>query len=172
MNPNKLILILAAILAAVAPLAFSDLAEQQNLASSFSGWPTEYEGKELIPLALTEKEKIFTKGFPGKIARFSDGQRELIIRWIEQPTRKLHPAADCFKGIGYYIKPKPIKINKNGIKMGCFTANKNEKELNVCEYIEAQNGDNWSDISAWYWGAITSNSRQGWMSFVIAENTR
>lgn len=169
MNIGKALLILSTLLAVSSPFIFSNVTTHPKALSQFPGWPSEYEGQPLTQLQLTDKEDLFVKGFPGKIARFSDGHRELIIRWVEQPTRKLHPAADCFKGIGYYIKPQPIQVNQRGVKMGCFTASSESNELNVCEFIEAQDGEGWSDVSAWYWGALTRNSSSGWMPYVIAE---
>ena len=161
MNLSKIILITTALLAACAPFLFSNLETINPVPSQFPGWPSDYEGKLLTQLELTNREEFFVKGFPGKIGRFSDGSRELIIRWVERPTRKLHPAADCFKGIGYYITPKPIQVNELGIKMGCFNASKGSSELTVCEFIEQQDGNNLSDISAWFWGAMMSNNSKG-----------
>jgi hypothetical protein len=40
------------------------------------------------------------------------------------------------------------------------------------EYIEATDGQGWSDISAWYWGALLNESAKGWMSYVIAEKEK
>lgn len=159
----------AAIFSASSPFLFfnTDVIEENDF--QFPGWPKNYEGRSLTELDLTQKEQGFVKDFPGKIGRFSDGQRELIIRWVNQPTRKLHPATDCYKGIGYYIEPRPIQVNKRDIKMGCFTATNNTDEVQVCEYIEAVDGESWSDISAWYWGTIMDDSSTGWMSYVIAE---
>ena len=168
MNLSKIFLIISTLFAVCAPFIFANVKTLTNVSSQFPGWPKKYEGKLLVQLELTDKEEIFVKDFPGKIGRFSDGSRELIIRWVEQPTRKLHPASDCFKGIGYYIKPLPLQVNEGGIKMGCFSASKDNSVLNVCEFIEVKDGKNWSDISAWYWGAIFDNSSNGWMSYVIA----
>jgi hypothetical protein len=169
MNVGKLILIVCALLATVAPLVFAELQIKSGEASSFPGWPSEYEGKPLIRLELTDKEEVFVEGFPGKISRFSDGSREMIIRWVEQPTRKLHPASDCFRGNGYHITHQPIHINEYGVEMGCFTASKDLIRLTVCEYLVARDGKGWSDISAWYWEALFAESSKGWMSYVIAE---
>lgn len=169
MSFSKVVLIISAILATSAPFIFSNVPADSKITSQFPGWPSEYEGKPLTQLELTEKEEVFVQGFPGKIGRFSDGYRELIIRWVEQPTRKLHPAADCFKGIGYFIKPQPIQVNELGVKMGCFKASKDSSELSVCEYITAQDGKTWSDISSWYWGALIDDTSDGWMSYVVAE---
>src|ERR1051325_11477965 len=70
-------------------------------AISFPGWPSKFNGKTLTPLALNEMETSFASDFPGRIARFTDGNREIIIRWVTEPTRKLHPSSDCFQGLGY-----------------------------------------------------------------------
>jgi len=164
-----IVLVIAALVAGLAPLYFARMSSVNHLSLGFPGWPSEYEEKELIQLPLTKKEQGFVQDFPGSIARFSDGNRELIIRWVKEPTRKLHPAGDCFKGIGYAINPQPIRVNKNGINMGCFTAEKETDKLNVCEYIVAEDGETWSDISSWYWGALFGNDEKGWYSYVIAE---
>ena len=163
-------LLVAASVAAIAPIYFSKISNMDNLSSGFPGWPNEYEEKRLTQLPLTKKEQGFVQDFPGSIARFSDGRRELIIRWVKEPTRKLHPAGDCFKGIGYTITPQPIEVNQDGINMGCFTAEKDSDTLNVCEYIVAKDGQTWSDISSWYWGALFGNEAKGWYSYVIAEH--
>ncbi len=171
MIQGKLIFILAALLAMLAPLVVPGMQDKSGGTFRFPGWPVEYEGKPLTQLELTDKEELFVSGFPGKIGRFTDGSREMIIRWVEQPTRKLHPASDCFRGNGYYITHRPIQFNEYGIEMGCFTASKELNRLSVCEYIETSDGKSWSDISAWYWGALLNESPEGWMSYVIASKT-
>ena len=45
---------------------------------AFPGWPSTFEGRTLTPLPLNEMETKFATGFPGRIARFSDGEREII----------------------------------------------------------------------------------------------
>ena len=50
---------------------------------------------------MSEVEQRFAARFPGAIARFSDGERVIVLRHVERPTRMLHPAADCFRGLGY-----------------------------------------------------------------------
>ena len=56
-------------------------------AVTFPGWPSIFEGKTLTPLPLSATEKKFATGFPGRIARFSDGEHEIIIRWVTEATR-------------------------------------------------------------------------------------
>src|SRR5688500_6271051 len=97
----------ACLLAALVP--FAAPTPVANAHSDFPGWPETFEGRSLRVLPLSEIEQRFALSFPGRIGRFSDGQRELIVRWISTPTRKLHPAADCFKGSGYSVKPLPLE---------------------------------------------------------------
>src|SRR5262245_27622965 len=93
------VLLLAAAAAALAP--FIERSNGAAASAPFPGWPAEYEGRALSELPLTSRETAFVQDFPGRVGRFTDGQREIIIRWIGAPTRKLHSAADCFRGSGY-----------------------------------------------------------------------
>lgn len=164
----------ATVFAAMAPMLFASSKTPNPLTTSFPGWPNHYENKHLTALDLTEKERVFVQGFPGEVGRFSDGTREIIIRWVESPTRWLHPAADCFKGVGYAISPLPVHYNLDDVAMGCFLASKNKQSLRVCEYvIDAETDDKretWSDVPSWYWQAILSDDDNSWWSVVVAEN--
>jgi hypothetical protein len=120
-------------------------------------------------LALTPREAGFVQDFPGRIGRFSDGRREIIVRWVNAPTRRLHSAADCFRGIGFTIKPSTVQKDPDGVTMGCFRATNGGEDLAVCEVIRDEHGDSWPDVSAWYWHALFGTSRAPWWSYVIAE---
>ena len=72
----------------------------QSAGQSFQEWPAEFEGMPLSRLQMTGKERGFSQDFPGKIGRFTDGLREIIIRYVERPSRKVHPSADCLRGSG------------------------------------------------------------------------
>lgn len=136
--------------------------------TSFIGWPEQFEGRGLQRLSLTEQERGFAQGFPGEIARFTDGSREIVMRWIQRPSRKLHPAADCFKGAGYTTVPKPIRIDAVGQHWGCFSAKQNGTQLHVCERIYDTTGKSWSDVSSWYWSAMLGNTPGPWWAVTIA----
>jgi len=71
----------------------------------FPGWPTDLDGKALKELPLTEREQRFNSGFPGRIGRFTDGRREIIIRWITVPSHRLHAASVCLRASGAKIIP-------------------------------------------------------------------
>ncbi|HKX28920.1 MAG TPA: hypothetical protein VJ302_14580 [Blastocatellia bacterium] len=137
----------------------------------FPGWPTVFEGRELKPVPLSEREERLTRDFPGKIARFSDGSREIIIRWVTGETRALHPASDCFRGLGYAIKPLPVKIDPAGHQWGSFSATRRGETLRVSERIySASDPGSWIDVSSWYWNATLGRTKAPWWTVTVAES--
>ena len=90
--------------------------------SLFAGWPHQFAGQSLRRLPLSERETRFLLEFPGKIARFTDGSRELIVRWVTTPTRKLHSASDCFRGLGFSISPAAAHADDRGQLWSSFVA--------------------------------------------------
>lgn len=163
--------LLAAVAAAAAPLLDKADSAASIANGSFRGWPTDYEGRALTELPLTQREVAFTRDFPGRIGRFSDGRREIIIRWVNAPTRRLHAAADCFRGSGYSTTPLPVRRDAAGAAMGCFRARHGAHDVRVCEVIKDERGESWPDVSAWYSGATLNASRAPWWSFVVAERS-
>jgi exosortase/archaeosortase family protein len=143
--------------------------EVAKVNQSTAKFPPTFEGKSLRQLELSEREEFFLNDFPGEIRRFTDGEREIIIRFVTNATRKLHPSADCFSATGYAIKPLPIKIDENRQKWACFNANKGEENLKVCERIYTENGESWTDVSSWYWSAISNGNEQDYWSVTVAE---
>jgi hypothetical protein len=160
-------LLLAAAAAALAPLL--DRSKATAATGNFPGWPAHYEGRPLSALPLTPREAAFVRDFPGRVGRFSDGRREIIIRWVGAPTRRLHSAADCFRGSGYSVTPLPARRDAAGATMGCFRATLGDTRMTVCEVIRDQHGGSWSDVSAWYWDGMLRSSPPPWWSFVVAE---
>ncbi|MFH1024767.1 MAG: hypothetical protein V1809_15400 [Planctomycetota bacterium] len=132
-------------------------------------WPTHFQGKPLHQLPLSAREKVYEDGFPGRMARFTDGSREIVIRWINEPTRKLHPAADCFKGMGYAVKPKPIWMDQDHHRWGSFEAIREGETIRVYERIYDEGGNAWSDISSWYWAVFLGQTHGPWWAITVAE---
>lgn len=164
--------LLAALFAALVPLM--DRAGGKGLSNStsaFPGWPTHYEGQTLTPLPLSSREDAFVRDFPGRTARFSDGRREIILRWVNAPTRMLHPASDCLRGVGYAITPLPVRTNETGVAMNCFRAHKAGAGMTVCELLRDEHGATWPDVSAWYWSALFNQSPAPWWSITLSEAT-
>lgn len=157
----------AAIAAVVSPLVADGRETASDTTSGFPGWPATFEGRPLTTLPLTPREERFAGGFPGRIGRFTDGKREIILRWVDAPTRMLHPAADCFKGSGYRVLPLPISRNASGDPMGCFRAEKGDEAMTVCESVSDGRVRTWSDVSAWYWSSLLGESTGPWWSIVV-----
>ena len=139
---------------------------------AFPGWPTTFEGKTLTQLPLNDIEKFFASDFPGRIARFSDGEREIIVRWVTEATRKLHPSSDCFQGLGYTVKPLAARRDENGSLWASFAATKGDDRLLVYERINSDSGETWTDVSAWYWSALRHSGSGSWWAITVAEKQR
>jgi hypothetical protein len=158
---------LACAIAALAPLAPS--APKAAVAEGFPGWPSSFEGAALTQLPLSPVELRFQENFPGRVGRFSDGRREVILRWVSSVTRKLHPAGDCFKANGYALTPLPIAV-KDGQQWSGFTAVRGKQQLEVRERIVDAAGAQWSDVSAWYWAVQLGRSSGPWWAVTVAQN--
>lgn len=135
-------------------------------------WPLLLDQRPLRPLALSPVEASFAANFPGAIARFSDGERLITLRHVLRPTRKLHPAADCYRGLGYQISAAKLETLP-GAKIGgslqrCFIASRDGIRLRVCEYIQGPSGSTHTDTSSWYWDAIRGHSTAPWLAVTIA----
>ena len=136
---------------------------------SFPGWPVEFEGRTLTQLPLREHEKRFEAEYPGRFGRFTDGQREILLRFVADRTRKLHPSADCFKACGYRVQPLPLWVDENNFQWGCFNATRKIETLWVYERIYDLSGNSWTDVSAWYWSALLGQTKGPWWAITLAE---
>lgn len=158
--------LIAFLVAAMAPLltggnAGKAAAPHTQGTGSFPGWPATFENRPLTQLPLSTLEQRFARDFPGHIARFTDGRREIIMRWVAHPTRKLHPAADCFRANGYRITPQPIR-ETGGQRWAVFSATHGKQTLLVSERIHDRQGRQWSDVSAWYWENQMNGGGAAW----------
>lgn len=158
---------LACGLAALAPLAGRG-APSSLEADAFAGWPASFEDRPLKELPLSPVEQRFGDQFPGRVARFTDGNREIIMRWVAEGTRKLHPASDCFKANGYAIAPLPIKVAGKQRWSG-FVATRGTQALEVRERIYDASGAQWSDVSAWYWAVQLGQTSGPWWAVTVAQ---
>jgi hypothetical protein len=168
MRPTSLFYLVACAIAALMPFLLAQSKHESGPAGAFSGWPAQFEGRTLTALPLTELEKRFATDFPGKIGRFTDGKRELVIRWVTEATRKLHPASDCFQGLGYSVKPLAVRRDDKGSLWSSFAATKGKEQLLVHERIHSESGESWTDVSAWYWAALGDGSGS-WWAITVAE---
>ncbi len=164
---RALVFVLAAMIAGSAPLVTRSAPSSPSV-DAFPGWPELIEGRAVRGLPLSARETAFAQDFPGRIGRFTDGEREIILRWVASPTRRLHPAGDCFRGLGYKLSPQPMRAGANGTPMSCFRAVGRDDAFDVCEQITNSAGRSWPDVSSWYWHALWSGRSSAWWSMVIA----
>jgi len=132
-------------------------------------WPQHWDGRALQPLALSRVESRFAANFAGHIGRFSDGQRTIVLRYVQQATRMLHPASDCYKGLGYVIKREQLEYDAQQRLWRCFYATKQGLTLRVCERIVDNQGNVFTDTSSWYWQAELGQSQGAWWAITTAE---
>jgi exosortase/archaeosortase family protein len=132
-------------------------------------WPVQFEGRALRPLALSPVEQRFAADFPGQLGRFTDGQRSIVLRQVLRPTRKLHPAEDCFRALGYRIEQTQLR-QRSGVQglQRCFVVSREGTQMQVCDYIEDAAGQSFSDTSAWYWSALSGRSAGPWQAVTVA----
>ncbi len=162
--------LIACALAALAPLVLGTArAEAPAALGAFPGWPESFAGRPLVELPLDEREARFFAGFPGRVGRFSDGRRQLVLRWVGAPSRRVHTAADCYLGRGFDVEPLPPRTDADGARWGRFVARRGAEALLVEELVRDADGRTFDDASAWYWSALLDTTRGPWWSVLAVE---
>ncbi len=150
-------------------LRTSERVSPSSIRADFQGWggmplPT---GVSMIKLdARTER---FAADFPGKIGVFSDGQRTWIVRWIVQPTRKLHSSSDCLRAAGYRVVPQRASIDAEGRLWSSSSALRGGEKMKVSERITGTHGGFWTDVSAWFWQSTWDRASGPWWAVTKLE---
>jgi hypothetical protein len=133
-----------------------------------SEFATEWQGQPLRPLALSEVEERFARRFPGTLSRLTNGTQVLVLRSVDKPTRMLHPATDCYQGLGYRIAAQQLERDTQHRLWRCFEATRGGQRLRVCERIVDAAGQGFTDTSAWYWAAALGQSQGPWQALTVA----
>ena len=136
--------------------------------NAFVEAPREWQGRPLRPVALGAVEQRFAAQFPGRIARLTDGEQVFVWRQVNRPTRMLHPAADCYRGLGYRIDQARLERDMQGRLWRCFIAERNGQRVRVCERIEGRDGQSFTDASNWFWAAQLGQAAGPWQAITIA----
>jgi hypothetical protein len=155
-------------LAAIAPLFAAHPVGALAAAAPLPPWPHEFEGRPLTPVALTAEQSRLLGDFPGAAARFTDGQRDILMRWVTQPTRRLHPAEDCYRGWGFEVAASKIRADRDGRRWRCFEVTRAGVTHQVCEQIRDAEGANYTDVSSWYWDAALQRTQAPWLVVTVA----
>ncbi|HET9862290.1 MAG TPA: hypothetical protein VFP37_02535 [Steroidobacteraceae bacterium] len=161
-------LFVATVLAAAAPLLATHRSPGTSQAAMAHPWPHEFEGKPLMRVPLTAQESRFLGDFPGAVARFTDGRRDILMRRVTRPTRKLHPAEDCYRGWGFEVGAAQIRTDRDGGRWRCFTASRDGAARKVCEQIRDDEGRGFTDVSSWYWSAALGRTPAPWLVVTVA----
>jgi hypothetical protein len=164
-----LALIAVALWCAMLPLALDSRAEPAATAAH-GEWPTAWHGQALQPLALSAVEQRFAARFPGRIARFAVADdSELVLREVTRPTRMLHPAADCWRALGWHIDGTRLEHRAQAALWRCFEAHQGGQRVRVCERIVDAQGQAFTDTSAWFWAASLGRSHGPWQAVTHVE---
>lgn len=160
--------LLACIVAACVPFFVSGHSSVHE-DDDFPGLPRAFQQVPLKPAPLSERESRFQAAFPGRIGKFSAGRRTVLIRWVTKETRMLHPASDCYRGIGYHITHLPPCKDSMGLLWGAFEATRGPERVIVKERITDESGKYWTDVSAWYWAALLGQTDGPWWAYTVVE---
>jgi hypothetical protein len=136
--------------------------------AGFTETPRVWQGRALRPLALSAVEQRFAAHFPGRIARLTDGEQLLVLRDVSTPTRMLHPATDCYRGLGYHIEQARLERDAQALLWRCFIAERGGVKTRVCERIVDAKGASFTDTSSWYWAAQLGRSSGPWLAITTA----
>jgi exosortase/archaeosortase family protein len=165
----KSALLTSTTIAALTPLFSTSRADQSDT-TAFPGWPSEFEGRTMFERELGPHERAFAKNFPGRLGVFDDSDsRRVILRWVTQPTRKLHSSADCLRAAGCIISFEKSIIKQNPWRH--FTAESDDQILAAREQIFSTRNpqQSWSDISEWYWAAGKDSESGPWLAVTVIE---
>ena len=153
---------------ALAPLAWPHGVATEAPATTPTEWPREWNGRALRPLALGSVEARFAAQFPGRIERLTDEESVLVWREVRTPTRMLHPATDCYRGLGYRVVGARLERDPQARLWRCFVAERDGRRVRVCERIEDARGLAFTDASAWFWAAQLGSSTGPWQAITVA----
>lgn len=163
-------LVFATLALAAATAPFVPMRDRSAAVAADTPWPDTYDGRRIVALAPAPEDSLLAKSFPGSVARFSDGSRQIVLRRLDAATRRLHPARDCFRATGHAIAPSPMRVSR-GHAASCFLATRAGRTLLVCEQVRDADGRSWPDISSWYWSALLGTSHGPWTAALTVERT-
>ena len=164
--PRWMVLVLTA--CALWPLAGRGHADAVRAAAPHE-WPRVWQGDTLRPMAMTAVEQRFAERFPGHIGRFAADGSVWVLRDVTRPTRALHPASDCFRGLGYGIEHVQLQRESDDRLWRCFIAERRGERVRVCERIVDAHDQDFIDASSWFWAATLGRSTGPWRAMTRVE---
>ena len=132
-------------------------------------WPGSFEGHPLRALPPAAIDARFARDLAGAVRRFTDGEREIVVRWSAAPTRTLHPASVCYEAAGWSVEPIPLATDAAGRAWSRFRARKDAERLVVRECVEDALGRTWPEPTAWYWASLLGRTQGPATAWTVAE---
>ncbi len=154
-------------LAALIPLGEQKSDSPKNF--EFPGWPTHLFNEKLTQEPLHPLEASLAKKIPGLMARFRLGNKSVLILWLTEPTRLLHPREHCLRAAGYEVKLTGGWTDQDGHRWGTLQAQGLGKKLRVLERTHDSNGNSYPDPSSWYWSALWGKTTGPWWHISLDE---
>lgn len=122
----------------------------------------------LEPLPQTDTESAFASSFPGTLASYRWGTDQVILRRVNEATRRLHPSRDCLRAAGFETTDAVTVSFADGGQWSLFHATRDGERWTVHERVTSeQNGAVWTDVSAWYWSALRNPLNGPWQAETV-----
>lgn len=159
--------VLACAAAASAPL----LADARPAPHPFPGWPSQLDGRTLTRLADTPEETRFYAGQPTRHARFSDGQRVVLMRWADSRIEGFHLAGPCFRAFGFSLQELTPRAGAGaGARAeSCFRATRGGLVQRVCEHIRDGKGRTFASMQAWHLAQLLESTEPPYLGVSVVE---
>lgn len=124
------------------------------------------------PLPPTEAEMAFAQSFPGTLASYRWGNDQVILRRVNEATRRLHPSRDCLQAAGFETTEAITVTLGDGSQWARFRATREGIRRTVHERITSgRDGSSWTDVSAWYWAALRHPLNGPWQAETVISSS-
>jgi hypothetical protein len=163
-------LVIVCLAAALVPLVPRPTHATRNNSAVAREWPEPFRSMQQEQLSDTERR--FAAG--DRLGRFQQDGRRWLVRSIEDASRRVHPAEECYRATGWRIGPRPAQLSSGGgteplarpLKWGCFSARRGAEAVEVCQTTTDESGRSWSDVGSWWWSAAFGKSKGPWLGVV------
>jgi hypothetical protein len=134
----------------------------------FTGFPTTFEGRPLSRLPDTPEERAFYGRHALEHARFSDGERVLLMRWAGADITGFHLAEACFRAFGFTLSPMPARSD-SAAREHCYRARRKGVAQRVCEQIRDGQGQVFASEPTWQLARVLGQSPPPYLGISVVE---
>ena len=113
-------------------------------------------------------ETAFGASFPGSLSSHRWGDGHVILRRVNEATRKLHLSQDCLRAAGFETTHSVTVRCSDGSEWSRFTATREDDRFVIHERIVSeQDGSTWTDAPTWYWSALAHPLNGPWRAETV-----